>query len=191
MLGIAAIANQTSSDNTKQVATANADSGAKRSAGTTSPLLAVGAQDFGAAADANALGDRVRESLKAARTTTNADMLPTAAGTLPSNVNSAYAFDTGHLKQEASIGAPCDSAARKSVDAVSAPVMAGTATLDQTPVTVFVYRRGSVYVLVASDAGCKVVGPPGTRSVGPGAAARLRVRCPPGEHHERLDNRRR
>lgn len=157
VLGIAAIANQTSSDNTKQVATANADSGANRSSGTTSPLLAVGAQDFGAAADANALGARVRETLKTAQTTTNSDLMPAAAGTVPSNVNGAYAFDSSHLKQEATIGAPCDSAARKSVDAFSAPVLAGTATLDQTPVTVFVYRRGSVYVLVASDAGCKVV----------------------------------
>jgi hypothetical protein len=154
VLGIAAIANNNSSGKSKQVATASGAKANRSLAPTSSPLIAAGALDFGTAPDVAALGDRVRDRLHvAAKTQANAAALPTELTTgADANTNFSSADKAAHAFR-----APCDGAARRSVDATSAPVLAGAATLDQTPVTVFVYRRGSVYVLAASDAGCTVI----------------------------------
>jgi hypothetical protein len=159
VLGIAAVANRNSS-NTAKVATAGESaSDASRSAGpTTAPPLPLGAQNFGSAADAAALGDRIRKTLHASGAATPTGMAaPNPLTTTNGSNDVAFSSGAGQAKRATAYSDPCDLAARRSVDAVFAPVLSGTATLGQTPVTVFVYRRGADYVLVASDAGCKVV----------------------------------
>jgi hypothetical protein len=159
VLGIAAVANRNSS-NTAQVATAGeSESKASRSPGpTTAQQLPLGTQNFGSAADAAVLGDRVRRTLIAATATAPAGVAaPHPLTTANGSTDSASSSDADQTKRSAAYSDACDLAARRSVDADFAPVLSGTATLGRTPVTVFVYRRGSVYELVASDAGCKVV----------------------------------
>jgi hypothetical protein len=159
VLGIATVANRNSS-NPAEVATAGeSNSNASRSAGpTTAPPLPSGAQNFGAAADAAALGDRIRKTLHAADATApERAAAPNGLTTTNGSTDFALSSDAAQAKRAIAYSDACDLAARRSVDAAFAPVLSGTATLGGTPVTVFVYRRGSAYVLVASDAGCNVV----------------------------------
>ena len=160
VLGIAAVANRNSSNPAKVATAGESESKASRIGGTdncaTTPVGRARTSDPRLTRPRWVA--RVRKTLHATGATTQAGVAgPSSLTTANTSADSAFSSDAGQTKRSAAYSDPCDLAARRSVDAVFAPVLSGTASLGRTPVTVFVYRRGSVYVLVASDAGCNVV----------------------------------